>query len=648
MIEEKKNKKIVILIVGIVVMLIVLLGGTYAFFNYTRTGPLNNLGTGRISFNSEQNGTLNLTNIFPMTSSEVDEANLDSVTVVITGDTTYADGEEFEIKIVDVTNTVNGKKIPINYIATYAANNGGTIGTVSNTYWTSRESKNANVYLLNGNGKVRENKRVLVGYIKSGETGVNGTLSIKAYVDADRIAISDTYDGTESDNMGTRREWVNDRTVFTTEEWNSFSSTPISFKIRVESNEGIWIPESENLTNKIKGRLGHDGLVAINSNGDLYDGTGTIREYRYSGIGNYCTYTDGTNNYNISVEGTDCPEHAYRADIGHIVIGSSDSFKTWRLTDEEDLNEVELNRVNTTATDSGLKNYIMFNNEKWRIVGVFGNNVKIMKDLPLTGDLTTNPIDTIGYNGAYANETQMYTNKLNDQFLIKNIAYSTSPKYGYFMYNYYADENYPYNWNDWTHSGLMYYLNETNIGSYYSTIESSFKILIDDTTYYLGNLTLNEDINGWWVIDGTAKQLYEQERGNVKCDESVTEDSQYSNCNIWSENSATWTGKIGLLYPSDYAYASSSDKWSTNEGAYYYNDGSVNNWMFNTDSSSGWMLNPSANFRFLVFGLSDFGAVDFRGIDGDNTVRPVLNLISEAEVIDGDGSFSNPYILNFD
>ncbi len=34
----------------------------------------------------------------------------------------------------------------------------------------------------------------------------------------------------------------NDRIVFTTEEWNSFSSTPISFKIKVEANEGIWVP----------------------------------------------------------------------------------------------------------------------------------------------------------------------------------------------------------------------------------------------------------------------------------------------------------------------------------------------------------------------------------------------------------------------
>ena len=641
--ENKKNRKIMFGIIGIAILLITLVGGTYAFFNYTRTGALNNLGTGRISFNSEQSGTLNMTNIFPMTSSEAGNANLDSVTVAITGDTTYDDGEEYKITLVDVTNTINGKEIPINYIATYTVNTGGNIGTASNTYWTSRESKNADIYLLNATGEVKENKRVLVGYIDNGETGINGTLTIKAYIDADRIAITDTYDGTESEINGTSNEWVDGRVVFTTTEWNSFQSsgTPISFKIRVESNEGIWVSRSENLADKIKGRLGQDGVVAVNTNGDLYDGTGTIREYRYSGIGNYCTYTDGTNNYNISVEGTDCPEHAYKGNDGYIAIGSSDGYSLWGTN-----NETELNRVTATALDSGLKNYVMFNNEKWRIIGVFGNNVKIMKDLPLTEDLTSNPVDTTGLNDASANESQIYTNTMSEQYLIKYVAYENQHKYGYFMYNYPGDSNYAYNLNDWTHSGLMYYLNENNTGSYYNTIGASYKSLIDNTTYYLGNVSISKDSNYWWVVDGIAKEVYEQERGNVECASSVTNWTQNSNCNIWNGNSATWTGKIGLLYPSDYGYASSSDKWSTNEGAYYYNGGSLNNWMFNTDTEANWMISPASRDSNVAIAWNSHGLVAYFHVRHDYAVRPVLNLISEAETVDGDGSFESPYILN--
>ena len=238
-----KNKIILrlLLVIGIISTLT---GISLAFFNYTRTGSLNNLGTGRIYFNSTQSGAINMTNVFPMTSVEASTATLDTVSVGIVGDTTYSDGEEFEITLVDVENTINDKQIPISYIATYTAVSGKSIGSESNDYWNARNSKNADIYTLNETGKVEEGKQVLVGFIKNSNSGIEGTLSIKAYIDADRIAISDTYDGNESDSMGTTNSWVNGRTVFTTTEWNSFSSTPISFKIRAESNKGIWVEEA--------------------------------------------------------------------------------------------------------------------------------------------------------------------------------------------------------------------------------------------------------------------------------------------------------------------------------------------------------------------------------------------------------------------
>ena len=260
---QNSKKRRFLFVLGPVIILIVLVGVTYSFFNYTRTGGINNLGTGRIYFYSNQSNTLNITNVFPMTSSEANEANLDSVTISITGDTTYTDGEEFEISLVNVTNTINGKSIPINYRATYTRTaSDKTIGTSSNDYWNARNSKDASIYLLNAEGRVTEGKQVLVGYIDNGATGINGTLTISAYIDASRIAISDTYYGNTptpnpsasplptptitpgpSDEYGTTDEWVDGRVVLTTSEWNSLASTPISFKIRAESNEGIWVEE---------------------------------------------------------------------------------------------------------------------------------------------------------------------------------------------------------------------------------------------------------------------------------------------------------------------------------------------------------------------------------------------------------------------
>ena len=240
MIESKKQ---VFIIVGIFTLILALTSVKYSFFNYTRTGLANTLRVGNIYFNTTEGTALNITNAFPMTSTEAGNANLDLVTVGIVGNTTYTDGEEYLITLTGLNNTINVKEIPLNYIATYEAATGGTIGTSSNDYFNARNSKYANIYTLNSTGEVSEGKQVLIGYIDNEGAGINGTLTIKAYIDADRIAISDTYNtppATPNDNMGTTSSWVNGRTVFTTTEWNSLSSNPISFKIKAESNEGMW------------------------------------------------------------------------------------------------------------------------------------------------------------------------------------------------------------------------------------------------------------------------------------------------------------------------------------------------------------------------------------------------------------------------
>ena len=121
-----KTKKQMFTVIGVFALVMLLGTVTYAFFNYTRTGATNTFRTGRIYFNSSQNNTLVITDIFPLTSEQAQaQANsLNGVTVHIQGDTTYAQGEEFKISIVSVNNTVgespNQKALPMNYIASYA------------------------------------------------------------------------------------------------------------------------------------------------------------------------------------------------------------------------------------------------------------------------------------------------------------------------------------------------------------------------------------------------------------------------------------------------------------------------------------------------------------------------------------------------
>lgn len=293
--KKYRNYAMILSVFG---MALLLIGVTYSFFNYTSTGGVNNLGTGNISFNAQYGTAINLTNVFPMTSSEVGEANLPSTTVTISGSTNYSDGEEFLVSIVDVNNTVNGKKIPINYIATYEATTGNTIGTSTENYFEA--TKNSNIYKLNSTGSIVENKQVLVGFIK---TGISGTLTIKAYVDADRIAITDTPEENSS--------WVNGRTVFSTTEWNSLSSNPISFKLRTESNEGTWVeePERDDITPASCFYSKYFKLYKLNSNmtqTELSDCTNYISSMNISFLDNgtaegFCLGTSRTSHGNFQV-----------------------------------------------------------------------------------------------------------------------------------------------------------------------------------------------------------------------------------------------------------------------------------------------------------------------------------------------------------
>ena len=251
--SQNNNKKVMLSFIGVAIIIIGVVGITYAFFNYTRTGSTNTIKTGRISFNSTQNGTITLTNIFPMTSEEFNNGEIDpsnNVTINITGDTTYDKGVEYLVTAEEVNISLNNKKLPLKLKVT----NTTDLGNTDENYFDNRGGNTSINKVLSG-GVVVEGQYLLVGYIAKGQEGINGSINISAYIDKDDIVITDTYDGTESDNMGTTSNWVNNRTVFTTEEWNSISSSSnqLSFKIRVEANEGVWVDPytTPNLMNSI-------------------------------------------------------------------------------------------------------------------------------------------------------------------------------------------------------------------------------------------------------------------------------------------------------------------------------------------------------------------------------------------------------------
>ena len=291
---EKKHK--IGITLGTLGVVMILFGVTFAFFNYTRTGVSNVIKVGKISFESEQTNTITLLDVFPIDATDVNTSNhVGTGTINITGDTTYDDGVEYVLTISNLTNTVGSKEIPIDVVVT-----GSGIGTEDSSYFDNRGG-NSSIYKVLTSGTISNNKQLLVGYITEGQSGVNGTVTIKAYLDKDKIAISDTYpEGTvhtvktanysssdcetaltgvtnastycasasslqtaiDNSNLtsaqvtllvnagmvdeyidGTTSTWVAGRTVLTTTEWNSLQANGVSFQVKVEANEGIWVKE---------------------------------------------------------------------------------------------------------------------------------------------------------------------------------------------------------------------------------------------------------------------------------------------------------------------------------------------------------------------------------------------------------------------
>ena len=244
-----KKRNLIVTLLLTIGLISITVGVSVAFFNYTRTGNANTVSVGRISFVTRQTKTISLTNLFPIdpTNSEEmsDATKVGTLEIEIEGDTDYSNGVEYLVSSENThITTSTGKIVPIS-LSIEATN----LGTENVNYFTARNDKNTTIYKKLVGDTIVGDQMLLVGFIKPNTTlgtveGVNGKLTIKAYLDKNKIGISDTYDGTESGSMGTTNEWANGRTILTTEEWNALSTSGVSFQIKVEANEGIWVNDT--------------------------------------------------------------------------------------------------------------------------------------------------------------------------------------------------------------------------------------------------------------------------------------------------------------------------------------------------------------------------------------------------------------------
>ena len=139
------SKKILLTTIAIAILVVLVSGVTFAFFNYTRTGSSNNIRVGRISFESKNEETITLNNLFPIDPTEQgimnDNTKVGTYSITIEGDTDYSGGIEYLVSTVNS----NLSTLPISINMTV----GSGLGTSDTNYFTTRETATTPIYKKN-------------------------------------------------------------------------------------------------------------------------------------------------------------------------------------------------------------------------------------------------------------------------------------------------------------------------------------------------------------------------------------------------------------------------------------------------------------------------------------------------------------------
>ena len=243
--------------------------------------------------------------------------------------------------------------------------------------------------------------------------------------------------------------------------------------------------------------------------------------------------------------------------------------------------------------NSTVKNYVTFNNETWRIIGV---------------------IPTEDTNGKVENRI-----KIIKDTSIGNMKWNTTR------------DTTTNSYNNWVTGTLNTYLNN----DYYNTLTTDAQNMIGTAKYYLGGCTTaNTTTDGMWQ--------YERKKAN----DTVR---YYYETNPIMQNDAN--KKIAIMYASDYGYAASKE--CTSNLFDYGGSAScktTNNWLDKSETT--WLLPQISDHYYYAFSVRSDGLVNGTYLisshvnEGEYAVHPVLYLSSNVKISGGEGTSQKPYMLS--
>ena len=269
-------------------------------------------------------------------------------------------------------------------------------------------------------------------------------------------------------------------------------------------------------------------------------------------------------------------------------------------------NTVDRN-IRYAGSNEMVKNYVSFDGEVWRIIGIVDGKVKLVKEESIgsySWDSSASDMNTgRGYNiwETIEGQTKADGTTKADLNILLNEGY-----YG---------GNYP----STCYGGRS---NATKTCPT-ATINSTLKTMVDENAvWYLG---------GHNTPGIQPKEMYGYERGTTV----------YSGHTDIAKTE--WTGPVGLIYPSDYGYAADRTKCIETLVDYDNTTCKENNWLYK--NSYYWTQSPYSSSSNIVFLVSSSGIVDSNYAFNAYGVVPAVYLKSNILIESGEGTIDNPYIL---
>ena len=251
-------------------------------------------------------------------------------------------------------------------------------------------------------------------------------------------------------------------------------------------------------------------------------------------------------------------------------------------------------------------NYVCFGSDEatcpadnlYRIIGVFGDQVKLIKH-DYAGEST---LGTAQHGSRTPNSTY-YKGSL-----------SSIPYY--------------------------YWSGSSSNSNTWSSITLNTSVLNGTYLDVLGSTWASKIANHTWQVGGNTYANITQ---------SATPKTAYTNEITSPAEATTYNAKIGLMYVSDYGFASGPENWTTALTIYNNSTNTDNNWLY-LDSIE-WTISRRSDYANYAFFVSNTGRVDnghvysSSGVLNVLGIRPSFSLASTVEITSGTGTSTDPFIL---